>query len=157
MKHLVLMLAFVMMAVPGCRAEEGTATPYPEVLSIENHQFHVDIADTTEKRTIGLMFRDKMGADSGMLFVFDDEIERAFWMKNTLIPLDMLFIDRSGKIIHIHESAIPHDLTPVPSKGPAFAVLEINGGRAKTLGLTPGMIVKHKVFANTLAVPPPIH
>lgn len=156
MKRLVLMLAFVMMVVPGCRAEDA-AKPYPEVLGIGTHQFHVDIADTTEKRTIGLMFRDKMGADSGMLFVFDDEIERAFWMKNTLIPLDMLFIDRAGKIVHIHENAIPHDLTPVSSRGPAFAVLEINGGRSKALGLSPGMIVKHKVFANPLADTPPIH
>lgn len=118
------------------------------------HEFTIELADTPDKRTVGLMFRKHLDKDAGMLFLFGNEpdSEKSFWMKNTLIPLDMVFIRRDGVIHHIHANAQPHDLTPAPSKGPVFAVLEINGGRAAALGLKPGQQIKHPAFTNPLAL-----
>lgn len=165
MKHLILMMAFVLFAVPGCRAEEAGSTassPVIEKLVVEKsdgskHEFTVEMATTPEARTIGLMFRKSMDPNAGMLFVFEKEEMRAFWMKNTLIPLDMVFIKKNGVIDSIHANAIPHDETPAPSKGPALGVLEINGGRAAELGIKPGDIIHHNSFGNPLAQPAPIH
>jgi uncharacterized membrane protein (UPF0127 family) len=84
--------------------------------------------------------------DYGMLFVFEDEAEQNFWMKDTLVPLDMIFIRADGVISRIHANAIPHDLTPIPSRGPALAVLEVRGGQAEVFGLRPGDRVRHKAF-----------
>lgn len=118
------------------------------------HEFMIELADTPDKRTIGLMFRKHLDKDAGMLFLFGgkSESDKSFWMKNTLIPLDMVFIRRDGTIHHIHANAQPHDLSPAPSKGPVFAVLEINGGRAAQLGIKPGQQIKHPVFLNPLAL-----
>ena len=111
------------------------------------HKFKVELAVETEQIIMGLMHRDSMPQNHGMLFYFGGEEEpRRFWMKNTLIPLDMLFVKGDGTIHHIHENAIPKDLTGVPSQGPVAAVLEINGGVAKTLGLKKGDKVKHHFF-----------
>lgn len=112
----------------------------------DRHVFDAEIARTPSEQAYGLMNRTSMAPDHGMLFVFNDEIERSFWMKNTLIPLDMIFIRGDGVIHRIHPSAIPHDLTPVFSQGPARAVLELNGGRAADLGIKAGDRVIHKTF-----------
>ncbi len=112
----------------------------------EKFVFDVEIARNPNELAYGLMNRTSMPPDHGMLFVFPEEAERSFWMKNTLIPLDMIFIRADGTINSIHHSAIPLDLTPIYSKGPALAVLELNGGRAKDLGLAPGQVVIHKTF-----------
>lgn len=159
-KHLVLMLAFVVFVVPGCRAEDHKADLQKLVITRadgKNIELDIETAATPESRTVGLMFRKEMPENAGMLFLFDEAANRAFWMRNTLIPLDMIFIEKDGVIGHIHANAIPHDETPVPSNGPATAVLEINGGRAAELGLKPGDIVHHAHFGNELAVPAPIH
>lgn len=134
MKHFILMLAVVLFAIPGCRAEEKPAGPDLQNLTItrvdgQKITLVIETAATPEARTIGLMFRKSMPEDAGMLFLFEFEDPRAFWMRNTLIPLDMIFIKKDGSIRHIHANAVPHDETPVPSNGPAAAVLEINGGR----------------------------
>lgn len=102
------------------------------------HPFIVEIANTPESLMQGLMFRSSMAEDNGMLFLFNKEIERNFWMKNTHIPLDIVFIKSDGTINHIHENAIPLDETPLPSKGPVLNVLEINGGLASKLGIKAG-------------------
>ncbi len=107
------------------------------------HRFEVEIARTTDEMATGLMNRLEMESDKGMLFVFPDERERSFWMKNTLIPLDIIFIKKGGSIGHIHEMAIPLDETGIPSQGPAAAVLEINGGTAAALGIAPGDKARH--------------
>ncbi len=112
----------------------------------DKHVFDVEIARSPSEQAYGLMNRTSMPKDHGMLFVFKDEIERSFWMKNTLIPLDMIFIRHDGTIHRIHGSAIPNDLTPIFSQGPAMAVLELNGGRAADLGLKAGDRVLHKSF-----------
>lgn len=147
MKHICLICAlFMLVALPAC------AQTLRDTLSIEtqdgqSHSFQVELALSPEDIQRGLMHRTSLGENAGMLFYFGGrEEERFFWMKNTLIPLDMLFIKADGTIHHIHENAKPNDLTSVPSKGPVAAVLEIRGGRSAELGLKPGDIVKYSFF-----------
>ena len=108
--------------------------------------FKVEFVDSGAARQRGLMFRKSVAADGGMLFDFKTSQEVSFWMKNTLIPLDMLFIDPAGRIVNIHRNAIPHDETPIPSDGPVRAVLELRGGRAQELDIMPGDQVRHRIF-----------
>lgn len=108
--------------------------------------FSVEIADTPRARELGLMFRTTLSPDAGMLFDFHDSEPVAFWMKNTLIPLDMLFIRADGRIANIRAMATPGDLTPIPSAGPVQAVLELAGGTAARLGIKAGDRVRHPIF-----------
>ena len=119
--------------------------------------FNVEIANTPEAEIHGLMFRKSLPKNAGMLFLFDQADRRAFWMRNTLIPLDMLFMKPNGTILNIHANAKPLDETPIYSTGPSNAVLEINGGRAAALGIKPGDVVHHTFFGNSLAETPAIH
>lgn len=100
--------------------------------------FEVELALTSEQQTRGLMFRKELPEGTGMLFLFDPPREAAFWMKNTLIPLDMLFIAPDGRIARIVAKARPHDETPVSSDGPVRGVLEIGGGQAEALKIAVG-------------------
>jgi uncharacterized membrane protein (UPF0127 family) len=102
------------------------------------HGFRVEVARTIEEQQKGLMFRTKMGPDEGMLFPSDQPAQRSFWMKNTVIPLDIVFIGPDHLISNIAANATPYSLDPIPSDGPAIAVLELNGGRAAELGIMPG-------------------
>jgi len=95
----------------------------------------VELAFTPQQQAYGLMFKRSLPAKQGMLFVFERSREEAFWMKHTLIPLDMLFIHDDGRIVKIIASAEPEDLTPILSDMPVKAVLEIGGGQAQALGL----------------------
>jgi uncharacterized membrane protein (UPF0127 family) len=106
-------------------------------------RFSVSIADDAKERARGLMFVQSMPTSNGMLFVYDVARPVAFWMKNTLIPLDILFADDTGTVIRVHENAIPGDLTGLPSGGPAQYVLEINGGLARQMGIGPGAQMRH--------------
>ena len=110
------------------------------------HHFTVEIATTQEQWSYGLMFRRALPADAGMLFVYEDDHEIQMWMKNTLIPLDMIFIKADGTILRIAERTVPQDLTTIPSQGPARGVLEVNGGTAARLGIRPGDRVLHPAF-----------
>ena len=107
-------------------------------------KFEVELA----QRARGLMFREKLGPYEGMLFDFYKEAPVSFWMKNTLIPLDMIFIAADGTIRSIHANAVPHSTESIPSQFPVRAVLEINGGSAKLLGIKPGDKVLHPIFGN---------
>ncbi len=102
------------------------------------HRFIVEVAKTSLERERGLMFRQSLGPDRGMIFLFDPPQSIAFWMKNTLIPLDMLFIGADGRVLNIIENAAPLSLSPRPSAGDAAMVLEIAGGRASALGIKAG-------------------
>lgn len=103
------------------------------------HEFKVELALTPEQRSQGLMYRREMAADAGMLFDFDSRPGRAsMWMKNTLIPLDMLFIKSGGEIESIAERTVPHSLEAVSSRGSVRYVLELNGGTVARLGIGPG-------------------
>ncbi|WP_374633948.1 DUF192 domain-containing protein [Ferrovibrio sp.] len=109
-------------------------------------RFRVELADTDNSRSRGLMFRTQMAADAGMLFDFKTEQMVSFWMRNTLIPLDMLFIKADGTILNIHQRAIPRDETGINSLGPVRAVLELNGGATSRLGIKAGDRVDHAIF-----------
>lgn len=111
-------------------------------------KFEIDLATNDAERSHGLMFRKSLGPYEGMLFDFYQEQPVSFWMKNTLIPLDMIFIAADGTIRHIHSNAVPLSTDAIPSKFPVRGVLEINGGSAKLLGLKPGDKVKHPTFGN---------
>jgi uncharacterized membrane protein (UPF0127 family) len=100
--------------------------------------FRVEVARTEAEQERGLMFRTAMGPDEGMIFPMQPPRQSAFWMKNTVIPLDIIFIGRDHRILNIAANAIPYDERPLPSAGLASGVLEINGGRAASLGIKPG-------------------
>jgi uncharacterized membrane protein (UPF0127 family) len=111
-------------------------------------KFEVDLATNDAERSRGLMFRKQLGAYEGMLFDFFQEMQVSFWMKNTLIPLDMVFIAGDGTVKHVHANAVPLSTDAIPSLYPVRAVLEINGGSAALLGIKPGDRVKHAIFGN---------
>ena len=112
------------------------------------HKFTVELATTPPQLEQGLMFRQSMAADSGMLFDFKAPQPAMMWMKNTLIPLDMLFVDGQGRIINIHERAVPGSLETIGSGAPVRAVIELNGGTASRLGIRPGDRVLFPIFGN---------
>jgi len=115
--------------------------------------FRVAVADDDEERAQGLMFVESMPMFEGMLFVYDGPRPVYFWMRNTLIPLDMLFADETGTILSIHENAIPLDETSIFGGDTISHVLEINGGLVARLGLKVGDTVQHPSFGATAADP----
>lgn len=117
--------------------------------------FAVSIADDAAERAQGLMNVPEMPAFSGMLFVYPEERPAAFWMENTLIPLDMLFADETGTITSIRAEAIPLDRTPIPGGDRVKFVLEINGGMAERLGIAVGDTLRHPAIGAQAATPCP--
>jgi len=108
--------------------------------------FKVEIADDDAERERGLMYRTSLAPDAGMLFIWTTPAQRAFWMRNTYIPLDIIYIGVNGRILSIAAMAEPFNETPLPSEGAALGVLEIAGGRAAELGITIGDRVHHRMF-----------
>jgi uncharacterized membrane protein (UPF0127 family) len=108
-----------------------------------DHSFAVEVVDTPEKRAEGLMFRQTLAPDAGMLFDFKEVREVSFWMRNTFIPLDMIFIAPDGTVETVHVNARPQDPTSIPSGVPVQFVLEIPGGRSVEIGLKPGDKAEH--------------
>jgi uncharacterized protein len=102
------------------------------------HRFTVEVARTPEEQAQGLMFRKSVPPDRGMIFPYDPPVQVSFWMKNTLVPLDMVFIGPDGKIGRIAANTTPMSLDPVASIDPVSAVLELAGGRAAELGIKEG-------------------
>ena len=102
------------------------------------HRFTVEVARTDEQQAQGLMHRESLAPDRGMIFPYPTPREASFWMKNTLIPLDMIFIRADGTIARIEENTVPLSLEPVASLEPVVAVLELAGGRSAELGIKPG-------------------
>jgi len=131
-------------------AEAAPAAPAFEPLEIVTAKgpvhFDVAVADDEAERQQGLMFRTILGEHEGMLFDFHAVQPVAFWMKNTLIPLDMIFIGGDGVVVNIAENTQPYSLDPVPSTGPVLAVLEIGGGLSAEMGIRPGDRVLHRIF-----------
>jgi hypothetical protein len=105
--------------------------------------FSVEVADDTAERGRGLMFRSELPLSSGMLFVYEAPRRAKFWMKNTLIPLDMIFADTTGTVTRVHANATPGDLTPIDGGEGVRFVLEVNAGLAGKLGITPGAQLRH--------------
>lgn len=143
--------ALLAASLGGCRGEAQTAAPAPTAapdrlatvpLEIRSratiHRFTVEVARSEEEQAQGLMFRERLGPFEGMIFPFVPPRPASFWMKNTLIPLDMIFIRADGTIARIAANTVPHSLEPVSSGEPVAAVLEIAGGRAAELGILEG-------------------
>ena len=112
------------------------------------HHFKVEMATTPQEQATGLMFRKTVPADSGMLFVFPEVQPEPFWMKNTLVPLDMVFINADGTIRAIAENTVPFSLAPVDSGGPVKAVLELQGGLTAKEDIAVGDQVQAPAFGN---------
>ncbi|GAB4291908.1 MAG: DUF192 domain-containing protein [Roseovarius sp.] len=110
-------------------------------------RFAVEIADDPAERARGLMFRDHLPRWSGMLFIYDAPQQARFWMKNTRIPLDILFADQSGTVRRIAAMAEPGSERPIPGGDGIWYVLEINGGLARSLGITEGSVLRHPAIA----------
>lgn len=111
-------------------------------------RFNIEVADDPQERAQGLMHRESMPMGAGMLFIYDTPQSVSFWMRNTLIPLDLLFIDAAGVVQQIHSNAVPLDETPIPGGDDRLAVLEINGGLAARLGIDEGTEVRHPAFSD---------
>lgn len=145
------LFALLLLVLPGSAPAQDAFDPAPLVIETASgraYTFHVELALTPAQQMRGLMYRESMAADAGMLFVFPDEGTRHFWMKNTLIPLDMLFIAGDGRIVNIGANTVPLSEAGVSSTGPALAVLEINGGLSAMLGIHPGDLVKHPALGS---------
>ena len=106
-------------------------------------RFTVEVADDAQERATGLMNRDAMPSSAGMLFVYTTPQAARFWMRNTLIALDMIFIDAAGVVTKVHENAVPLDETSIDGGAGVKLVLEINGGLARRLGIKPGSVLRH--------------
>jgi uncharacterized membrane protein (UPF0127 family) len=136
-------------AAQGCRAE---------VVELRGDwgqaRLRVELALTPAEQARGLMFREEMARMAGMLFVYDGAREVGFWMRNTLIPLDMIFVGEDGVVTRVHEGAVPGDETVIPSQGPVRAVLEVNAGLAADLGVGPGTELRSPVMPQDAAAWP---
>jgi uncharacterized membrane protein (UPF0127 family) len=155
---LALALALVMVPLAACspgtvaeaQAQPQAATApvaddFHAVLHTANgdYPFTIEIADTPQEQQRGLMYRQDLAPDAGMLFDYGTERKVSFWMQNTYIPLDMVFIGADGTVKHIHPNARPLDPTSIPSRVPVRFVLEIPGGRAAEIGLKDGDTLEH--------------
>lgn len=116
--------------------------------------FQIEIADTPRKQAKGLMFRRAMAKDAGMLFVYETPRRAVFWMKNTLIPLDMIFIDSRGRIKTIAPNARPLDESRIDGGRGVSMILEINGGLSKSMGFRVGDVIRHPLLDQSSAVWP---
>ena len=150
-----LLAALAAFALAACSPQEAADPLAPQkaltIVSADgvSHPFTVELARTPAELEMGLMNRTHLDADAGMLFdLGSPEREASFWMKNTLLPLDMLFIRADGTIRRIQANAVPLALTPILSGGSVRAVLELNGGRAAALGIKAGDKVHHPLFGD---------
>ena len=142
-------LLVALLAGPGAAGAEDIAFDIVELVietADARHRFTVELADSPRRRERGLMFRTELAADRGMLFDYVTSQPVAMWMKNTLIPLDMLFVDKGGIIRRIESWTTPLSLAPIVSGGPVRAVIELRGGIARQLGIEPGDRVLHAIF-----------
>jgi uncharacterized membrane protein (UPF0127 family) len=143
-RHLIIALALLPVAA---RAQAEPTGPQPELpkqkLTIVSqggarHDFDVEMALNEDQQVTGLMFRKSVPANSGMLFVWPHVQDSQMWMKNTLVPLDMVFINADGTIRHIAENTVPQSLAVIDSHGPVKATLELQGGITAKLGISVG-------------------
>ena len=148
----VLLLALLWAALPAATAR-AQLQHFPRasltiVTASGRHKFAVEVATTPAQLEQGLMFRRHLAANAGMIFDFGTPQMAAMWMKNTLIPLDMLFVDAKGRIVNIDQRAIPLSLAPIAAAAPVRAVIELNGGTAARLAIRPGDRVIFPLFGD---------
>lgn len=151
----LMIAAFCSAVVPACAQGELNSSARnntsQDVVTIQaassgEHRFNIELADEPEERRVGLMYRTEMAEDAGMLFDFEKPQQISMWMKNTLIPLDMAFIDEQGVIRRIAADTTPRSLESIPSGAEVIAVLEVNGGTFERLGIEEGDRVRHPIF-----------
>ena len=126
----------------------GEPKPLAIITQDGTHEFLVDEAKTLDQQARGMMFRESMGADTGMIFEFEEPKVATIWMKNTSIPLDILFVRSNGKILKIEHSHRPYTLRSTSSEAVVAAVVELKGGESKARGIRPGDTIKHPFFGN---------
>ncbi|WP_417728135.1 DUF192 domain-containing protein [Roseovarius sp.] len=117
-------------------------------------RFRIEVADDKQERAQGLMNRETLSKSAGMLFVYPKPQSVGFWMKNTLIPLDMIFMDETGTVKKVHHEAQPLDESPIFGGDGILAVLEINGGLARKIGITEGWAMRHNAIDQSKAAWP---
>lgn len=139
---------------PAARAQTGPQPRLPEETLVivtrdgTRHNFRVEMAIDPQQQMVGLMFREVVGPEEGMLFDWGTPRESAMWMRNTLVSLDMLFIAADGRIHRIAERTVPHSLATIESRGPVRATLELAAGTAERLGIRVGDRVMQRIFGN---------
>ena len=145
-----LLLLLALLAAPIAAAQQPPLPTQPLTILTDGgpRKFTVEVAQTPEQRELGLMFRRSMPLDAGMIFDFKEPTPAEMWMENTLIPLDMLFVDEHGRIVNIHERAVPQSTDKIAAAAPVRAVIELNGGVAKVLGIKPGDRVEFPLFGD---------
>jgi uncharacterized membrane protein (UPF0127 family) len=141
-----LVIALLLAAVPAWALETFSTSELTIQTAAGPQKFSIELALTDAQMEQGLMFRRSMAPDAGMLFDFKQPTNVAMWMKNTVIPLDMLFLDTTGKIIDIHERAVPYSTDILASAVPARYVIELNGGTVARLGIKLGNQVTSPYF-----------
>ncbi len=151
-RAVLLIVVLLATALPGHAAEpqlQQFATADLIIVSAGGpHRFTVELAATPAQMEQGLMFRQALAPDAGMLFDFKRPTLATMWMRNTLIPLDMLFVDGHGRIVNIRDRAVPRSDDVIAAAAPVRAVIELNGGAAERLGIKPGDRVLYPIFGN---------
>ena len=151
-RKLIHLLPFGAIWVPLTSIAQGFATFNRSKLRVVTksgkHEFIVEIAVTDRQYSQGLMFRQSLAKNAGMLFDYKVPTSITMWMKNTFIPLDMIFIGNDGRVINVVQRAIPFSENVISSAGKARGVLEVNGGTASRLGIKPGDKILHRIFGN---------
>ena len=151
-RKLIYLLPFGAIWVPLTSIAQGFATFNRSKLRVVTksgkHEFIVEIAVTDRQHAQGLMFRQSLAKNAGMLFDYKVPTSITMWMKNTYIPLDMIFIGNDGRVINVVQRAIPFSENVISSLGKARGVLEVNGGTASRLGIMPGDKILHRIFGN---------
>jgi uncharacterized membrane protein (UPF0127 family) len=155
MKRTLLSLAFALLATPALAqtaqddvVDFGDPVPLTIVSDNATHEFMVEEAKTLDQQARGMMWRDSMGEDEGMIFEFAEPKIATIWMKNTAIPLDLLFVRSNGEILKIEHMAQPFKLRSASSEAVVASVIELKGGRALELGIKPGDTVQHPFFGS---------
>jgi uncharacterized membrane protein (UPF0127 family) len=157
MRSVVFLAAtFFAFAATACAADpQPPAKPLPHTMLVIDTpageaKFDVEVAADWRSQEYGLMNRKHLAQNAGMIFDFRSPTMTSFWMKNTLIPLDMIFIREDGTISSIAPDAVPMSLKSIKSVEPVRAVLEINGGESARLGIAPGQVVHNAIFGNAV-------
>ncbi|MFC0632721.1 DUF192 domain-containing protein [Brevundimonas balnearis] len=152
-RRLLIGLAGVTVALGACASERPPLDPQGQpmeqltiVTDSGRHTFWVEIADDAAERERGLMFRPPLPDDQGMLFKFQDNAERGFWMRNTPSSLDIIYVAADGRIVSIARHTTPYSDGIYPSNGPATGVVELRAGRSEEIGAEPGDVVEHPHF-----------
>ncbi|MDJ0860321.1 MAG: DUF192 domain-containing protein [Dinoroseobacter sp.] len=152
LRRLLLSLLFGFVS-----AGAGLATCAPDRVDLRGPwgqaTYSIEVVDTPETRAQGLMFRETMARREGMLFVYERPQSVSFWMRNTLIPLDMIFVDARGVVQKVHRDAVPLDETPIPGGTNILVVLEVNAGQAEQFGIGPGTEMRHPSLGDSAAWP----